>query len=147
MPFVCPAAINKTSLSGGQRKLSHMKNLIFLSAFLFVFLPSVGQRVYICYVFFKGLPSDVKLQEQLLVPVLKCSLNFIALFLLQCILSPPELLVDACVQEPFFQPGTYLSSVPCCSSQASVWKQLHKLCFGICPLIFKPFHHELSNPG
>lgn len=34
--------------------------------------------------------------------VLKFALNFIALFLLQCILSPPELLVDPSVQSLSF---------------------------------------------
>lgn len=44
MPFVCPAAVSKISLSGGQGKLSHMKNFIFLSVFLFVCLLGVGQK-------------------------------------------------------------------------------------------------------
>lgn len=112
--------------------------------FCLVFFTTVGQRG--SAMSFIKVDQWCEEQEQLPVPVLKCSLNFIALFLLQCILSPPELLVDAWCTQPFFQPGTHLSSVPCCSSQASVGRQLHKPCFGICPLIFKPFYHELGNP-
>lgn len=143
MPYVCPAAVSKISLSGGQGKLSHMKNLIFLSAFC---MSSQCRTERFCHVFFKRLPSDVRNKSSC-----QClSWNVLLISLHIFYSSASSLLLRYLLMHVY---RSFLSAwntpVFCllCSSQASVWRQLHKLCFGICPLIFKPFHHELGNPG
>lgn len=59
MPFVCPAAVSKISLSGGQGKLSHMKKLIFFSALLLLLFSQCRTERF-CHAFFRRLPSDVR---------------------------------------------------------------------------------------
>lgn len=112
----------------------------------FVYLPSTGQGGS-AMSFLKRLPSDVRNKSSC-----QCLSWNVLLISLHSFYSSASSLSSHAIgwcmcTEPFFQPGTLLSSVPCCSSQASVWRQLHKLWFGICPLIFKPFHHKLGNPG